>query len=190
GDGKVPVEGLGLRPLMPPPVAKSSSTGPFRELSTNFNNDHLLTSIGMIADGASYKFGQALEKRMAWEFSKPYHQSWKPKVTSIGITTPVGTVGMPTGVVKGIATGAKIGGLGLGAYNFMKINNDHNTGKISTTGMVIEQGSNAYSILGPYGAWWGLGWEIGRGISTTSGWQNWRDNTAVPAIGKAIDWFR
>jgi|GEM_PF-580061 len=33
GDGKDPVEGLGLRPLMPPPVTKSSSTGPFRELS-------------------------------------------------------------------------------------------------------------------------------------------------------------
>lgn len=154
-------------------------------------NDNFLTAVGMVADGASYKFGQALDKRMAWEISSAPYEKWKPKkVTSIGIPTPVGTVGVQTGVVKGVATGAKIGGLGLGVYNVLKINNDHNTGKISTTGMAIEQTSNAYSILGPYGAWWGLGWEIGRGISTTSSWQNWRDNTAVPAIGKAIDWFR
>ncbi|WP_437922376.1 hypothetical protein [Sphingobacterium sp. LRF_L2] len=67
----------------------------------------------------------------------------------------------------------------------------HSAGTINTGQMVIEQGTNAYSMFGGvYGAAWGIGWEMGRSISTTSGWQNLRDNKIVPGVGKVIDWFR
>ena len=152
--------------------------------------DQLLASLGMIVDGISYKFGSQLEKRMAWHISSAPYEIWKPKVTSIGISTPFGSLLSKPSVVKTVAYSAKGFGIGLGLLNAHNINEDYQNGEINGIKMGIEQTSNAYSVLGPYGVWWGLGWEIGRGISKTDGWQNWRDNTAVPTIGKAIDYFR
>lgn len=82
---------------------------------------------------------------------------------------------------KNLSTGLKIGGYGLGAYNAFSITQQYNSGSIGTWTLVTEQASNAYSTLGGiYGAAWGVGWEIGRGITSFGWYQNWKQETWLP----------
>jgi hypothetical protein len=49
----------------------------------------------------------------------------------------------------------------------------------------VEHGSNAFSTFsglfggswGPYGAAWGVGWEMGRAITTIPAYQDWKEDT-------------
>jgi len=80
-----------------------------------------------------------------------------------------------------ISTGMTWGARGLGAYNGYTIFQNYRDGKISDTQFVTEQFSNGFSTLGGLnGAAWGLGWEIGRAITTIPAYQEWKQNTWMP----------
>ena len=47
--------------------------------------------------------------------------------------------------------------------------------------MTLDQTSNALSTFGGiYGASWGIGWELGRGITNLNSYQEWKQNTWLP----------
>lgn len=80
-----------------------------------------------------------------------------------------------------LTLGLNVAGKGLGLYNAYSINAQHSAGQIGSFQMFMEQGSNAYSTLGGiFGAAWGIGWEGGRAITNTSGYQNWKQDTWLP----------
>jgi hypothetical protein len=80
-----------------------------------------------------------------------------------------------------ISTTLKWTGRALGAYNALSINDQYTSGELSNDRMVIEQGSNLYSTFGGiYGAAWGVGWELGRTISTFGWYQDFKQNTWYP----------
>ena len=65
-------------------------------------------------------------------------------------------------------------GYALGAYNMYNINALHNAHQINDLQMILEQGSNAYSTFGGLpGAAWGIGWELGRAITTIPGYHEY-----------------
>ena len=58
-------------------------------------------------------------------------------------------------------------GYGLGVWNAYDINNQYQNGEISQGQMVAEQGTNVISTFGGiYGAAWGVGWELGRAVTS------------------------
>lgn len=57
-------------------------------------------------------------------------------------------------------------GRGYGLYNALNIEQQHRTGQVSITQMVLEQSSNFISTFGALsGATWVLGWETCRTIT-------------------------
>ena len=97
-----------------------------------------------------------------------------------------------------VATGLKVTGYGLGAYNAFDITRQYNNGQIGMNGLITEQSSNTFSTLsgllggswGLYGAAWGVGWELGRGITTIPAYQEWRDNTWYPWRNENIPFYK
>jgi RHS repeat-associated protein len=82
---------------------------------------------------------------------------------------------------KKLSTGLKIGGHALGAYNAVNIELQYSSGKISQFQRITEQGSNVFSTFGGlHGAAWGVGWEMGRAITTIPSYQEWKQNTWLP----------
>lgn len=80
-----------------------------------------------------------------------------------------------------ISTGFKWAGRGLGAYNAWSINEQYREGNLNTSGMVMEQSSNLYTVVGgAYGAAWGIGWEGGRAITKTNWYQDWKNEYWYP----------
>ena len=58
-------------------------------------------------------------------------------------------------------------GYGLGAWNAFDVNRQYRNEEIGTGQMVTEQGVNMYSTFGGiYGAAVGVGWELGRGVTS------------------------
>jgi hypothetical protein len=46
---------------------------------------------------------------------------------------------------------------------------------------LLEQGTVVFSTFGlVHGAAWGVGWEIGRGITSIPSYQEWKKNTWLP----------
>jgi RHS repeat-associated protein len=78
---------------------------------------------------------------------------------------------------KKVSTGFKIGGYGLGILSAYDIRQQNKAGEISDKQMYIEQASNLFTTIGGiYGAAWGAGWEIGRGITKTEWYQEMKFN--------------
>lgn len=73
-----------------------------------------MTGVGMAVDGGAYQLGRVLDKRLAYEFSKSYHQNWKTPISPTPFKTPIGSVSINTGFVKNVAKGLKVGGVVLG----------------------------------------------------------------------------
>lgn len=67
---------------------------------------------------------------------------------------------------KALAVKAVRVGYGLSAWNAYDINRQYLNGDIGKGRMLVEQGSNAISSLGIVGAAWGVGWELGRGVTS------------------------
>ena len=63
---------------------------------------------------------------------------------------------------------SRLGRLGslLAIYNAYDINNKYQNSEIGYNVMIIEQTSNVISSLGWVGAAWGVGWELGRGLTS------------------------
>ena len=58
-------------------------------------------------------------------------------------------------------------GYGIGLYNMYDINMQYQKGQIGQAQLITEQGMNAISTFGGiYGAAAGVGWELGRGVSS------------------------
>jgi RHS repeat-associated protein len=84
-------------------------------------------------------------------------------------------------VAKNAMSKMKWAGRGVGLINSVFIYSDYRNNKINDWQMATEQASNAYSTLGGvYGASWGIGWEIGRGITTINAYQDWKHDTWLP----------
>ncbi len=90
--------------------------------------------------------------------------------------------------VSKIATSLQVSGYGLGAFNAVSIERQYRQGTISGWNRGVEQGSNTFSTLsgllggswGPYGAAWGVGWELGRAITNVPSYQEWKNSTWLP----------
>ncbi len=78
---------------------------------------------------------------------------------------------------KKVSTGFKIGGYGLGILSAYDIRQQNKVGEITDRQKYIEQASNLFTTIGGiYGASWGVGWEIGRGITKTEWYQEMKFN--------------
>ena len=74
----------------------------------------------------------------------------------------------------GKATAKKIGWAGnvLGAWNAVSIETERQNDEINNTQWVLEQGTNAYSTFGGIsGVVWGIGWELGRFMTSMEWYQ-------------------
>jgi len=72
-------------------------------------------------------------------------------------------------------------GKGVGLYNFYSISAQYADNKIGIFQLITEQGSNAYSVFGGLnGAYWSIGWEGGRFISTRDFYKEWKQETWLP----------
>jgi RHS repeat-associated protein len=83
--------------------------------------------------------------------------------------------------LKSANFGIKWGGRALGLYNAYSIDQQFREGSINQFQRITEQGTNVASTLGGYyGAAWGVGWEIGRGITQIPAYQSWKQKTWYP----------
>ncbi len=93
----------------------------------------------------------------------------------------------------------KWGGRSLGAWNAFSIQRNYAAGEMGTGWMLAEQGTNAFSTLGGiYGAAWGVGWELGRGV-TNMGWyqeakfnfwyNRWENQVGAPSQSNEALWY-
>lgn len=67
-------------------------------------------------------------------------------------------------------------GRGFGAWNAFSIEQDRRNGEVGTAMTIIEQGSNLYSTFGYYGGAWGIGWELGRVVTSLDVYQEFKFN--------------
>jgi RHS repeat-associated protein len=139
----------------------------------------LPSSGGKGASGSGYQFPYttfgsafyfAAEYAMYNEFGwTSLPQSWKYNTWRFyGLHVPGnGATGGKLSHGKAISTKLMWAGRAIGLYNAGTIQEMYVNGQIGTTRMLIEQGSNAFSTLGgPIGAFWGIGWEGGRAITS------------------------
>jgi hypothetical protein len=88
---------------------------------------------------------------------------------------------------KTTSNAIKWGGRALGARSAYFINKSYRNNEIGTGQMVVEQGSNLYSVFGGiYGAAWGLGWELGRIVTTSEAYQELKFNFWYDQVEKGI----
>ena len=84
------------------------------------------------------------------------------------------------GLSKGISTGLKWAGRGIGLYNARDLYQQYRNGEMGATQLAIEQAVNGYSTLGPGGSYIGIGWELGRAISKTDWYKDFKENYWYP----------
>ena len=70
----------------------------------------------------------------------------------------------------------KYGGFGFSAWGAFDIYNQYETKQIAASEMWREQGANAVGALPLVGTGWTIGWEAGRAICSTSGYQQFKYN--------------
>jgi len=88
-----------------------------------------------------------------------------------------GTTGGKNKYAKNTHNTIKWAGRVLGAWNAYSITKQRMSGEITNKQLILEQSSNTISTLGgPYGAAWGVGWEIGRSITNTGWYQEVKFN--------------
>jgi len=108
---------------------------------------------------------------------KMYKQTWGGN----GVTGGKNKFGKTT------SNAIKWGGHALGAWNAYSTQRDYVAGKMGTGWMLAEQGTNTISTFGGiYGAAWGVGWEMGRAITTLDAYQEFKYNLWYNRIENAI----
>lgn len=81
-----------------------------------------------------------------------------------------------------LARPIKVGATVLGAVNYLAIIDDASTGRINAGQATAELGANTASTFGGVpGVLFGVGWEIGRVITETQGYQNYKQKKILPA---------
>lgn len=123
------------------------------------------------------KIGGTLKARTRLNTSAPPYKA--PSTTappsSIVFDTRAGRLEMNKSFASKASTTLKWGGRGLGVYNAYLISEDYQAGRLGSGQMILEQGSNTFSTLGGiYGAAWGIGWELGRAITETETYQDFK----------------
>jgi len=89
--------------------------------------------------------------------------------------------GKEIGKVNTATTTLKWAGRGLGVINAYSIETQYRNGQIGSSSRLLEQGTNVFSTFGGIpGASWGVGWEIGRGITSFDWYQDWKRETFLP----------
>lgn len=84
-------------------------------------------------------------------------------------------------ISRNLSHGLNLAGKGLGIYNAYSINQQYKAGQINDIQMFVEQGSNVFSTFGGLmGASWGIGWELGRTITTIPVYQQWKYEVWFP----------
>lgn len=75
----------------------------------------------------------------------------------------------------------KWAGRAVAVYNFADTEMKYRSGEINKSQRILEQGTNVITTFGGvYGAAWGVGWELGRWITTTETYQDWKYETFYP----------
>ena len=88
---------------------------------------------------------------------------------------------------KKTGTKLKWAGRVLGAYNAFVAWDDYTEGRIDLTWLIAEEASNALATFGNhYGAAWGIGWEIGRQITLTEVYVDFKINYWMPLRKKHL----
>ncbi|NOT76439.1 MAG: hypothetical protein HOP08_16045 [Cyclobacteriaceae bacterium] len=107
----------------------------FSQGSDSWNTlSNYMTGIGMAVDGAAFSLGRALDKRLAYEFTKTGYQGFSVKTPSMNFRTPFGAVRASTGFVKGAANTLKVGGAVLGVIGVGMTGYEIYTGQKSLIG--------------------------------------------------------
>ena len=92
-----------------------------------------------------------------------------------------GSTGGRVASAKTVSNTFKWTGRGMGAYSAYSTNQDYQNGEINAIQMTLDQTSNALSTFGGiYGASWGIGWEMGRGITNWNSYQEWKQDNWLP----------
>lgn len=82
---------------------------------------------------------------------------------------------------KAIARPIKFAGTALGFYNYASIGSSYINGNLSDVQLVGETTANTVTTFGGiYGVSFGIGWEGGRAITKTQGYQNWKRDKWLP----------
>jgi len=79
------------------------------------------------------------------------------------------------GLSKGLSTGFRWLGRGIGVYNARDLYQQYSNGEMGVPQFAIEQAVNGYATFGPGGSYIGIGWELGRAISKTDWYQTLRE---------------
>lgn len=99
--------------------------------------------------------------------NKIYKQTWGGN----------GATGGKNNYGKRMSNAWKWAGRGMGAMNAYSIWDDYSNKNTVTEKFVIEQLSNVLSTFGgEYGAAWSIGWEMGRQITNSDKYQEWKFN--------------
>jgi hypothetical protein len=124
-----------------------------------------------------------------WPHASSNELNWALASIGIGLSAAEKTTfTMPSFVPKLLKsssqlfnTAAKVGGMGLGAYNGYDTWMQYNNHEINFSQMLNEEASNALSTFGgEAGAAWGIGWEAGRTVVNTNWYQAFKYKTLMP----------
>jgi len=74
----------------------------------------------------------------------------------------------------------KFAGFGFSAWSAVSIEQQFNNGEITNFQRGTEQISNGIGAIPAFGTGWSIGWEIGRTISNTPTYKEWKQNTWLP----------
>lgn len=167
-----------------------NSTGAMEGFANAVGWDHVVeeTSLGIgkylfLSSGStSTFFRNYLKKEYAvmTRYDNLYSGS-RLKINKMYLRTSMFNIPVSKPVVNTSMKVIKIGGYGLGLYNYYSVESQYRQGEISNSFRWIEHGSNTITTFGGiYGAAWGIGWEAGRWITERSWYQNWYNDSWLP----------
>src|SRR5690554_425674 len=133
-----------------------------------------LSGLGFATAGASLDFGQNfMYNKDTWR-SLEYGRNYSQRFHGNQYVTD-------KAVAKNVSRGFNTAGKALGAYNSYSIYQQHKGGEINDFQMVAEQGMNTFSTFGgTVGAAAGIGWELGRAVTTIPAYQRFKHETWLP----------
>jgi hypothetical protein len=122
-----------------------------------FGLDYLLNPVvDFTIGGLNYQLGRALDKRLAYDFTRPSHEGWlraPAKVPPTSFKVPGGRNNVPTSIVNGAANTLKVGGAALGMVGVGMTGYEIYTGEknlIGEGGLDLVMGGIAFI---PGGGW-------------------------------------
>jgi RHS repeat-associated protein len=110
------------------PVQASQGYSPGSDTWDKTSN--YMTGIGMAIDGAAYRLGASIDKRLAYNFTKAFHEGPGVKIPPINFKG----FNIPTGFAKGAANTLKVGGAALGIVGLGMTGYEIYTGEKSLVG--------------------------------------------------------